>query len=386
MILMAALLAISIPAPMVAKPSRIEADAEAVERAGAALEPHIDGTWLDGKPGTDRLAEAQWRAVQTWAADWLDSHPHPSAEALAKAGERLGDAWSISAAGLGRGDILVSVARYQIGNAFILSPGRPGGYRLLWSAAAPQARLNPVADRALSLWRPEVQNRRCADDCRMIGVSSVGRLPNAADGAARFWIEGGYAQEMGATVGQQLSLWSWQNGRARPLLVNNFAVMVDQSGPVLRGSILHVPSKGNWNSVFACGGCFGRVTDLRFSIAPSSVRALRPVSLTPEINLVDGLFWRVLARQKVGAIASSSALRTVRRQLGERLAETDPQLKRFAGMVMGWKRWSVHGEHWACLNVDGAGATAFGFNRSITRIISARILDPNACEGKDARD
>jgi hypothetical protein len=195
MILMAMLLAISSPAP-VAKPSRIEADAEAVERAGAALKPHIDGTWLDGKPGTDRLAETQWQAVQNWAAHWLDSHPHASPDALAKAGTRFGDAWSISAVGLGRGDILVSASK-EMSNAFVLRPAESGGYRLLWSTAAPQARLNPAADRALALWRPIVQNRRCADDCRMMIASGVGRLPDAADGATRFWIEASYAQEMG---------------------------------------------------------------------------------------------------------------------------------------------------------------------------------------------
>ncbi|MEO8375537.1 MAG: hypothetical protein ABI471_09945 [Sphingomonas bacterium] len=384
MILMAMLLAISTPAPAVAKPSRIEANAAAVERAGAALEPHIEGTWLDGKPGTDRLAEAQWRAVQNWAADWLDSHPHASAEALAKAGMRFGDSWSISAVGLGRGDILVSVSRYPIGNAFILGPGGPGGYRVLWSAAAPQTRLNPAADRALALWRPVIQNRHCGD-CRMISVSSAGRLPNAADGATRFWIEAGYAQVTGGTIGEQLSLWSWQNGRARPLLVSDFAVVLDQAGPVLRGSTLHVPSKGGWNSVGACGGCSGRVTDLRFAIGPTGVRALPPVSLTPEIDLVDRVFSRVLARQQVGVIASASVLRTVRRQLGDRLAESDPQMKKYAGMLMGWKRWRVRGERWACLDVDGAGATAFAFDRSLTRIVSAQILEPNACQGKDAR-
>ena len=108
------------------------------------------------------------------------------------------------------------------------------------------------------------------------------------------------------------------------------------------------------------------------------------MSRTPEIDLVDRVFSRVLAHQQVGAFASASVLRTVRRQLGDRLAESDPQLKKFAGMVMGWKRWSVRGERWACLNVDGA-ATAFAFDRSLTRIVSAQILDPNACEGKDAR-
>jgi len=375
-------LLLSASAPVVAPSSRIEQDAAAVERAAAALAQHSDDTSLDGKPGTARLAEAQWQAVQRWVADWLDSH-RDDPEGLAKAGARFGYAWSISARRLGGGDVLVSVSRYQVGNVFILG-SKGGGYRVRWSVADRQRPLNPAADRALAVWRPEFQNRFCPH-CQLVGLSRTGRLPDAADGTVRFWMEAGYAQMMGATIGQQLSLWSWHDGRARPLLVHDFAVMADQANAVLRGSTLHVPSKGQWHSVYACGSCFGHVIDLRYAIGPNGVRALTPVSRTPEVDLVDRVFARVLARRQVGAIASPSALRVIRNQLADRLTETDPHLKRYSGMVMGWKRWRHHGEHWACLDVEGVGATAFGFDARMSRITSAQVIDRSACHGNGAR-
>ena len=384
MILLATLLAASAPPPAAARPSPLDPDAAAVARAAAALEPHIEGTWLDGKLGSDALADAQWRAVQRWAADWFDLHPNASAAALVQASKRFGDSWSISAVGLGRGDILVAASRYQPGNVFILGADRRGRHRLRWSIAAPQQRLDPAADLALSQWRPAVQNDDCRS-CRLMGSAVIGRLPAAVDGAGRFWIRGGYMQEMGATMGQQLSLWSWRHGRARPLLVRDFAIMADQGDPVLRGSTLYVPSKGGWRSLSSCGSCFGRVIDLRYAIGPRAVRTLARVSRTPELDLVDRVYARVLSRQPVGALAAPSALRVIRKRLHDRIDQKDPQLRIYTGMVMGWKHWRSHGESWACVDADAAGTLAFAFDRRLTRITAAHPLDDGACRGKGAR-
>jgi hypothetical protein len=383
MLLLAAFLSAS--APVAASLSQVDAGAVSVERAAAVLEPHIEGNWLDGKPGTDRLAGAQWQAVQRWAADWINAHPHLRPEALAQAGKRFGEAWSISAMALGGGDVLVAASRYQIGTVFILGAQGRGQYRLRWSVADSQGSLDAKADHALSLWRPIVQNAPCPGDCRMIGGSSMGRLPNAADGSSRFWIEAYYAQQAGATIGRQLSLWSWREGRARPLLLQDFVVMADQAGAVLRGATLHVPAKRSWSSLYACGSCIGRETDLSFAIGPNAVRARPAVSDTPELDLIDHVFSQVLARERRNVPASPSALRVIRAQLGERLAEAGLQPKPLAGMVMGWKRWTAQGRLWACLSVDGAGATAFSFDRKVSRIAAARILDADACTGKGTR-
>lgn len=86
-------------------------------------------------------------------------------------GARFGDAWSISARRLGRGDVLASVSRYQVGNVFILG-ATGGGYRLRWSVADRQRRLNPAADRVLAAWRPEIQNRFCPQ-CQLVGSSAI---------------------------------------------------------------------------------------------------------------------------------------------------------------------------------------------------------------------
>jgi hypothetical protein len=385
MIVIAALL--SAAAPVATKPSLVEADAQAVERAATAVAPHIDGTWLDGRPGTDRLVEAQWRTVQRWATDWLDANPRANPKALIKAGARFGDEWSMSAATLGGGDMLVGVsASYgRMGTAFILGSNAAGVHRVRWSTATPQKPLDSEADRALLLWRPTAQNERCSNDCRMVGWNSVGRLPDSADGAKRFWIEATYAQDIGATVGKQLSLWSWRDGRARPVLVRDYAVMVDQTGSVLRGAILHLRSKRSWDSLSACGSCFGRETNLRFAIGPRRVRELPPVSLTPEIDVVDRVFSRVLVGRSASALASRSALRVIRMQLADSFAETDSQLRSAAGMVMGWGRWNVHGVRWACLNVEGVGATAFAFDRQRHRVTAAHVLASNGCSGKGTR-
>lgn len=380
MILIAMLLSVAMPAPAPAADSSslVEADAQAVVRTAAALEPHLQDTWPDGKPGTTRLVGAHWQALQKWAADWLDAHPRASAAAFVQAGARFGDDWSFAAERFGRGDMLVSVARYQIGNAFILGRGADGKYRVRWSTAAPQMRLNRDADDSLVGWRTAILNAPCR--CRMIGVSRVGRLPDAADGGARFWIEADYTQEMGATRGTQLSLWSWRNGCARPLLVHNFTLM-DQPGPVLRGSILHVASKGEWRSIYACGSCSGRTVDLHFAIEPGGVRALPAISRTPELDVIDRVFALMIAGRPVGALASPAAQVVIRKQLRDALAETDPKLRELVGMVGGWQRWNLRGERWVCLNVDDAGVTAFAFDRKRTRIVAARALAPNTCQG-----
>jgi len=379
MISAAILLAIATLAPTAGPSARLEADARAVERAVAALKPHLDNIWPDGKPGTAVLITAQWQAIQRWAADWLDAHPGATGPALVKAASaRFGDDWTFSAVRLGRGEMLVSAARWQIGNASILSSGADGN-RVRWSTADRQLRLNGEADRSLASWRAAAQPAVCPK-CVMMGGSAVGVLPPMADGTMRFWIEGGYAREMGGTGGVQFSIWSWRNGRAQPLLVQD-ALMSDQPLPVLRGSTLFVASKGDWSSIFACGSCSGRTVDLPFAIEPSRVRALPAISRTPEIDLVDRVFARILKGQPVNGLATPSATAVIRRELRDTMTDKDPQLRLLVGMVNGWQRWAVRGERWACLSADGIAPMAFAFDHNLTRITAVRMLAGNACQG-----
>lgn len=383
MILLALLLA---AAQAATPPSRLDADATAVKQAAAALDPHLgDRDSFDGEPGTARLIAAQQQAVQRWAITWRDLYPRADTDALAEAGKRLDKDWSISGLDLGRGDMLITASHGWTSHIFIVGADRRGGHRLRWSLAARQTRLDRRANFALSQWRPAVQNSNCRD-CRLMSAPDAGRLSDAANGAARFWIQASYAQEMGATMGNQLSLWSWRHGRARPLLVHDFAIMAEQHRAVLRGATLHVPSKGEWRSLFACGSCYGRVTDLRFAIGPNGVRALPPVSQTPELDLVDRVYARVLARQPVGALASPAALRIIRAQQRDNLAERDPQIRGLTGMVSGWYRWRSHGRRWLCLADDGTDPMAFAFDNRLHRITEVRVLGANACQGKGARD
>jgi hypothetical protein len=381
MILLAMLLAAAIPTP----PSRLATDADAVTRAAAALAPHIDGPFFDSEPGTGRLVAAQERAMQRWVADWLDLHPGPIGAGLAKAGERLGENWSVSAIRLGRGDTLVAAAMGWPGAVFILGTDRHGRHHLRWSLSMPQHRLDRVADQRLSLWQPPVPGARYPRRWIM-GSPDIGRLPNAADGAARFWIAASYQNDMGATTVRQLSLWSWHGDRARPLLLSDFDLGLAQREPTVRGTILHVPSKSDWHSFSACGMCAGRVADLRFAVGPGKVRALPTRTQTPELDLVDHVYASVLWRHPDRTLATPAALRVIREKLRHRFAEKDPELRRDAGMLMGWNRWSDHGRHWACLTVDETGPLAFAFDAGFRRITEVRALGAKACQGKGARD
>jgi hypothetical protein len=377
MLLAALILALSPPA---------DPDVEAVNAATAALDAHLGdfGHDFDRKPGTDRLAEAEWHAIQNWAAHWLDHHPHAIPADLEKAGEAIFEQrWSFSAADLGHSDVLVSANRVQLGNSFILGTGGRGGYHLRWSIAAPQLRLDRDADRLLSWWRASVQNGHCGDDCRTMSGGYVQRLPDAANGAARFVINAGYAQDAGGTVGSQLSFWSWKRGQAQPLLVHSYAYGIEGDiSAVLRGSILHVMSKGEWHKLFACGTCGGREIELRFAAEPNRVRMLAPISHTQEVDLIDRVFTRVLKHQPIGALASPAAVRVIRRQLDGPLHETDPELKGFVGMLGGWQRWRTRGQRWACVDADEGGVTAFAFDAGLTRITEARVLKPGSCKGE----
>jgi len=380
--ILALLLAISAPAPAAADP-----DVEAVKSAAAAFSPHMNesGTWIHGKDA-DHLLAAQWRTVQTWAAHWLDRHPGATPAQLEKAGKALGtDEWFFSAASLGHGDMLVSAANGPA-TAFILGRAGSGGYRLRWSITAPQARLNPIADRRLSWWSVAGLWNNCPapEGCAMPTTASIQRLPDAGDGAARFSLSSAYAREMGSTGTMQLSIWSWKNGHAQPVAFHDYSAMIEQPAPAVRGTTLHVPSKGDWQTLFACGSCFGRETDLRFAVGPGPVRMLAPVSLTPEADLVDRVFTRVLKHQPVGTLASPAALRVIRQQLAGPLHEADPDLKGFTGMLSGWQRWRTHGQRWACVGTDETGVTAFAFDSGLTRITEARILKPDSCKGEGA--
>lgn len=384
MILLAMLLAAATPTPAATPPSQLAADAAVVARAAAALGPHISGPSFDGKPGTDRLVAAQEQAVQRWVADWLDLHPHADPAALADAGKRLHDDWSISAVRLSHGDMLVAAAMVWPGSVFILGTDPRGGYHLRWSLSQPQHRLDRAADHALSLWQPAVQNSHFPSHWIM-GAPDIGRLPDGADGAARFWIAASYQNDMGATITRQLSLWSWRGDRARPLLLSDFDLGLAQHEPMLRGTILHVPSKSDWHSFGACGMCAGRVVDLRFAVGPDKVRALPTPTQTPELDLIDRVYSSLLWRYSARSLATPAALRIIREKLHDRIAEKDPELRGYAGMVMGWNRWSDHGRRWACLSVDGSGALAFAFDAGFRRITEVRVLGARACEGKGTR-
>jgi len=60
-------------------------------------------------------------------------------------------------------------------------------------------------------------------------IPKIGRLPDDAQGRACFYIDATYAQVAGATVGAQISLWTWDGSQALPQLTREYFYTGEQS-------------------------------------------------------------------------------------------------------------------------------------------------------------
>jgi hypothetical protein len=191
--------------------------------------------------------------------------------------------------------------------------GRPGA---LWRIDKSK-RQAADRDQVLESWRPENSGSACMErekkgDFSRCGplYATVGALPPDAHGRPRFYVDAGYAQEMGATVGMQTSVWRWDGHAATLLWIDNHALMVDQKvGTSFAGSVLSIGEKDFFRSFFSCGSCVGRQMVHRLRITPEGVEDLGKASLTPELDLVDELFWRISKGKPTADIASPDVAR-----------------------------------------------------------------------------
>jgi hypothetical protein len=129
-------------------------------------------------------------------------------------------------------------------------------------------------------------------------------------------VDAGYAQGAGATIGAQTSVWSWDGNTARLLWIDVHAVMVEQKlGIEFADGILTVGEKEEFRSFFACGSCEGRQVAHRLKITPTTIQDLGTFSTTPELDLVDELFWRLANGRQTADIAAAQVARLLKPQI-----------------------------------------------------------------------
>ncbi len=200
---------------------------------------------------------------------------------------------------LSPGTLAISQFDGEVGTVFVLGPknGKPA---LLWTISSALAQPTDKLG-LIGAWRPE----RAGSLCRVTGThfkpgqcgplyASLGRLPPDAEGNPRFYIDAGYAQGMGATIGKQATVWRWNGNAAELLWEDWYDFMIDQSGDVsFENGILTFEQKDYFRTFFACGGCEERQELRRLRLMPSGVEDLGKVSKTPELDLIDELIWRI---------------------------------------------------------------------------------------------
>jgi len=222
---------------------------------------------------------------------------------------------------LGSNLFVVSLFSGETGTVFIVGL-RHGTPSLLWSISAqtPQER-DPRG--LLAAWRADRAGGSCRtkDSGHEPGTcgplyASVGALPSDAEGRPRFYVDAGYAQSAGATIGKQTSVWRWDGDTARLLWIGLHAVMVEQNlGIEFADGVLTVGEKEQFRSFFGCGSCEARQVAHRLRITPTAVQDLGTFSATPELDLVDELFWRLANGRQTADIASEQVSRFLKPQI-----------------------------------------------------------------------
>jgi hypothetical protein len=347
------------------------------EIASAKLAKHIvEDQWIDDDPESPKLLARQWSLAGEWVAAWLNAHPNAGSEGVKAASAKLANSpvsqhsWvepSPEYLELNATTFLV-VAPSPIGNVFIVSKSGDD-YRVAWSTAQVQETSGESAE-VLAAWRAE--NARLggrgpywagSGSAGSVQPARLGILPADANGHPRFYIEGIYAQGVGSTFGEQISLWMWDGVTARPQLTRDYAAYVDQeAGARMDGDLLKVQQKKFFRALSSCGDCEGRQTDWIVRIAPDGMKELGEKSLVPDLDAVDELFYRVINGKSASDIAAPSAIEAAKGIVDSvRTEESEKDWKEFPnlGMIGGWSVTKNKDGEVLCLDLFDVGANMF---------------------------
>jgi len=295
--------------------------------AAAALEKHAgDFGTLDGKPGDIAAWNALWSAVQAYVADRLDQHATP--KVIEKQAPPLSSYYGgLHIVTIGKDLYAVSVSAGPMGNAFVTGK-RNGHFATVWDI-----RQSAMGNTAWG-WNAEAARNQCTR-CRPAS-GTVFALPPDSTGRARFYIDAGYFQEMGATSGAQLSIWRFDGRSGDVLLRKNYVVVADDdNGPTDQGPFIRRHDKYQYRMLDAYGSGLGRMLTWTIKVTPDRIEDLGETPDIPEMDTVDEVFWRI----SQGKNAAELAAPTVVKQMAAIVAEARKTYKdpRFpsVGMLMG---------------------------------------------------
>ncbi len=305
--------------------------AQKYRAATQQFQAHTHGDVLhdDSKDGVSAL-EQMWNASAQAAIEVLAVQPGASASdlhaALCKLPSSVGDCGkkegsSNSVVAIGPHLFLASQFNDEAGTVFIV------GFRgekpaLLWDINNGTPQTVDTRD-LLGAWRAARAGEQCrkqdsGDPPATCGplYAEIGMLPPDTAGKPRFYVDAEYAQIMGATSGHQTSVWRWDGDSATLLWINwhNF-VLGQKIGTEFAHGVLAIGEKDEFQSFYGCGACEARQMIQRVQITPTGIVDIGTTSTTPELDLIDELFWRLANNQSTAEIATPEVSRLLRPQI-----------------------------------------------------------------------
>jgi hypothetical protein len=254
---------------------------------------------------------------------------------------------------------VVAANRAGIGTFFIVSRGS-GEYHSVWNvkdfAATHDGRvgqaLPPANDDGLSHWSAHGTDSL---------FGTVGALFRNENGNSRFYVNATYQGE-GITVGKQLSIWEWNGAAANPVLMGDYTYSLGSAeGVNFDGKLLRAHTKeDDFKTFFSCGGCQEPPGEWTIRITPRGVEDLGHRRLTPELDLIDNLYYRIQRRMPVSNMAAADVIKELTHAIDDIWNDAsvtndyEP-----LGMLMDWKVERQDQHMRICISTDDPGRYLF---------------------------
>lgn len=274
-------------------------------------------------------------------------------------------------------DLYVFAVATETGGT-VLVIGRQGGqFAQLWTLAAASVTRQQDPKDLIGAWLPDRTGIVCRNggsphnpgSCGPL-YSELGLLPPDAEGRPRFYIDAGYEQLMGATIGKQTSIWRWDGDHAELLWINFYDFMIDQAAGTTfdndKGT-LHIGEKSEFKTMSSCGSCIDRPLDHSVLVTKSGIEDLGVRSFAPELDRVDDLFDRLQTRRSTIGIAAPQVISFLKRgvvQAERNSKKIDP--KWFSVGMIGSSSVKLTGSGaTVCLEPDELGTLYFVLKRTV---------------------
>jgi len=322
---------------------------QAFHKNAEALSAHSDGFGLDSDPNSPVLLDREWSLMADWAAAYLNGHPAATAKEVEAAIPLLDPTLERSAIQLSPHTFVVAANR-EIGTFFIVSRDS-GAYHSAWNVKD-FAATHDGRDDDISHWSAHGKGPL---------FGKVGPLFSNENGNSRFYVDATYQGE-GFTVDKQLSIWEWNGAAATPVLMGDYTYSLDSAeGVTFDGKLLRAHTKeDDFKTFFSSGIDVEPRGEWTIRITSRGVEDLGRRRLTPELDLIDSLYYRIQRRMPVSNMAAADVIKELTHAIHDiRDDKSVPNDHAPLGMLMDWKVEHQDQHMRICLWVDDPGRYLF---------------------------